>query len=251
MSLVASAKAFLKTLIPPIFTRQAWSKVGAQTFPSWEDASRAAGDYSAETLNNFRAKRSAGRKVDGSLLRASPLGLVARMASRPDLIVTDFGGATGDLGADFLAAFPQARFVVVENETLVGMMQGRSTVEFTRQIPASCDIFHTSTTLSYLEDPLAALAAGFDSAKQYVVLAHNSFCDVDAFHVQTSRLFSNGAGPVPEGFKDRDISSASNGARRSGHGFGQGQGIRMHLRIDEIAGTIGGYGMQLVFERVK
>ncbi|MBA2589061.1 MAG: hypothetical protein H0U98_10610 [Alphaproteobacteria bacterium] len=74
------AKAFLKSLIPPIFTKQAWSKVGTRTFPSWNEARNAAGSYSTDTLNGFRAKRSEGRKIDGSFLRAGPLSLVARMA---------------------------------------------------------------------------------------------------------------------------------------------------------------------------
>ncbi len=249
---MTSARIFLKSLTPPILVDALGLRSGPKTYPSWDEASRAAQSYSAKTVNEFRVKRSAGRLVDGSVLCASALSLVARMVpSTAGLTVTDLGGATGDLGADFLAAFPDAQFVVVENETLVELMQGRSKVQFSKQIPASCDIFYTSGTLQYLDDPMPVLAAGFDSAKQLVAVVHNSFSDVDLFHVQTSRLFANGMGPIPEGFSDQDISYPHRTLREDQIvALAVAKGFECISRISEIEGAIdGSYGKQLVFQR--
>ncbi|MBA2589062.1 MAG: hypothetical protein H0U98_10615 [Alphaproteobacteria bacterium] len=166
--------------------------------------------------------------------------------------MTDFGGATGELGADFLTVFRGGVFTVVENTTLVDLMKDRSGVQFSNRIPASCDIFYTSGTLQYLDDPMAVLAAGFDSAKQYVVLVHNSFSDVETFHVQTSRLFSNGGGPIPDGFEDQDVSYPHRTLNEDQiMALASAKGFECISRIGEIGGTIGdSYGKQLVFQKL-
>lgn len=40
---------------------------------------------------------------------------------------------------------------------------------------------------------------------RYAYLARNCFSNRKAFSVQSSRLFDNGAGPIPEGFEDVNI----------------------------------------------
>jgi hypothetical protein len=163
---IVSAKAIAKSLMPPILVELIRPQRHAKPYSSWRQASDAAGHYSDQMVNDFRAKRSAGRNVDGSALLGSLLNLAAHMAtSQSGLVVTDLGGATGDLGEDFIAAFPGSKYFVVENATLVRLMQGRSSVEFSQNIPPSCDIFYTSSTLQYLEDPMGVLSLGLDTAK--------------------------------------------------------------------------------------
>lgn len=245
----AAAKAVAKSLVPPIFLA---ALRAPKSYSSWTEACAGAGSYSAKLVNEFRAKRSAGRTVDGSVLLGTPLGLVARMAtSGPGLVVTDFGGATGDLGADFIAAFPGSRYVVVENETMVGLMQGASAVEFSTSIPSSCDIFYTSSTLQYLDDPLGVLAAGLDSARQFAVLVRNSFSDTDAYHVQTSPLFNNGSGPIPAGFQNTDITYPHRTVKEGEiMSLAASKGFECIARLEEWSGALmGSYGKQLIFRR--
>jgi hypothetical protein len=87
----------------------------SREFASWAEACAAAGSsYESETLTKFRVARSARRIPDGQMLETSTLNLVARMIGKADISVTDFGSATDDLGEEFLTAFPNARYTVVE-----------------------------------------------------------------------------------------------------------------------------------------
>jgi putative methyltransferase (TIGR04325 family) len=249
---IVSAKAITKSLMPPILVELIRPQRHAKPYSSWKQAREAAGSYSDRMVNDFRAKRSAGRKVDGSALLGSVLNLVAQMAtSQSGLVVTDLGGATGDLGEDFIAAFPGSKYFVVENETMVRLMQGRSSVEFTQNIPPSCDIFYTSSTLQYLEYPMDVLRLGLDTAKQFVVLVRNSFSDTDAYHVQVSPLFNNGIGPIPTGFKNADISYPHRTLKESEvMALAASKGFECVARLEEASGALfGSYGKQLVFRR--
>jgi putative methyltransferase (TIGR04325 family) len=133
------------------------------------------------------------------------LYLTALGLKNPDISVVDFGGATGELGKEFQSVFPGSSFTVVENPTLVALMRDKSSIQYVSAIPANCDIFFSSGTLQYVEKPLDDLAAGFSSAAYAVILARNSFCNEKIYRSQTSRLFYNGAGPIPANFTDRDI----------------------------------------------
>jgi len=162
---------------------------GGRPLPSWQRAAAAASAYSDEMLNRFRVERSIGRIPDGSLLTSNILYPIVMALNKPALVLTDLGGAVGELGEDFLARFPGSKYVVVENPTLVEMIKERLGVEFSTTIPAECDVFFSSGTLQYLEHPLDALEAGFSSARLAVVLVRNSFCPVEVFRVQRTRLF--------------------------------------------------------------
>lgn len=190
------------------------------------------------------------RVADGSLLLGSVLNFTTLLANNAAIAITDFGGATGDLGSDFLAAYPAARYTVVENPTLAALMLGRSPVNFATKAPAQCDIFYSSGTLQYLGDPMAVLAQGFSSARISVALARNSFSDAERFYVQKSRLFDNGGGPIPTGYTDQIISyphrtliEANVLRMAEKHGF------RCIAALDENKTFPRSYGKQLVFLR--
>jgi putative methyltransferase (TIGR04325 family) len=195
-------RATLKGLVPPIahvLLR------GGKRYPTWEEARAAVSSYDNEAMNAFKVARSALRHVDGSLLTASVLQLTALTLKKSDVAVTDFGGATGDLGRDFLAAWPGASYTVVETPALVAMMQAHGAVRFEPSIPRTCDVFFSSGTLQYVDRPMEVLAEGFQSARHAVVLVRNTFCDEAQYHVQRSRLFENGYGPIPKGFRNTTV----------------------------------------------
>jgi hypothetical protein len=105
-------RAMLKSLLPSIVHDL---RHGGRRYPSWEAACKASPSYMYEDEKRiaFRVASAALHPVDGKLLASSALPLIV-MALKPDLVVTDFGGSTGNLGLDFLAAFPRATYIVVE-----------------------------------------------------------------------------------------------------------------------------------------
>lgn len=218
---------------------------------SWAAASEKAGSYEADLVNRFRVERSQGREPDGAILQHNILALLIRLLDREDFAVTDLGGATGDLGADVLLRHPGARYTVVENPTLVGMMAGRSAVAFQPELPARCDIFFTSGTLQYLDEPMAVLERGFRSAGALAAMVRNSFSDREQFHVQSSRLFANGTGPIPPGFSDRTISYPHRSLVEADVvQLASDCGLDCIARLEENSGALyGHHGRQLVFAR--
>jgi putative methyltransferase (TIGR04325 family) len=245
-------RSFVKSLMPPIIAD--FLRAG-RPLPSWQAAAAASVGYEDETLSSFKIKRAAQRKVDGSLLATNMLYLTALAVGKPDIAVTDLGGSVGDLGQDFLDAFPQATYTVVENPTIVRMLQGPGRVRFSEAVPAACDIFFTSGTLQYLEDPMAVMSRGFASAGYAAILARNSFCDVDLFRVQRSKLFDNGSGDIPDGYKNVNVSYPHRTLKEAiVREIAEKHGLRCIARIEDRSGVIPYrgivYGQQLVFMRV-
>jgi putative methyltransferase (TIGR04325 family) len=220
---------------------------------SWQAACDAAGGYDAERVNRFRVERSAQPGAQKTELNSSLLPLVMRLIGRHDVSITDFGGATGGLGEAFLFAFPQAHYTVVEVPALVAMMQGLSAVAFTTGMPAVCDIFLTSGTLQYLDAPMQMLERGFASARHAVILARNSFAEAEAFHLQRTRLFDNGSGPVPPGYEDCEFTFAHRSIAESAvMRLAKAYGFECLARLEEHSGTLFGpygpeYGKHLLF----
>ncbi len=245
-------RGFLKSLMPPFVIDGLHA---GRPLPSWQAATAAAASYAEDRLNSFKVERAALRPADGSLLAANVLYLTAMALGKTELTVTDFGGSTGDLGVDFLTVFPQATYTVVENPTMVALMQSsRGGVRFATTSPAECDIFFTSGTLQYIEDPMAVLAVGLLSARRAAVLVRNSFCDTDLFRAQKSWLFDNGNGPIPAGYKNVRVSYPHRTINENAvlecakkHGF------RCVARVEEQSGVVPYrgmvYGRQLVFLR--
>lgn len=242
---------FIKSLVPPIVTDLVR---GGRILPSWQAALEASIGYENKTLNSFRVKRTAQRKTDGTLLVTNLLYLTALAIGKSDIAVTDLGGSTGDLGRDFLNAFPDASYTVVENPTIVRTMEGCGPIRFSEVLPAACDIFFTSGTLQYLEDPEEVMNQGFASASSAAVLARNCFCDVELFRVQRSRLYDNGSGPIPEGYANATLSYPHRTIRESTvFKLAERHGLKCVVRIEDRSGVLPYrqmvYGQQLVFLR--
>jgi putative methyltransferase (TIGR04325 family) len=245
-------RSVLKNLTPPLIVDLVH---GGRPHVSWSAARKSSSSFDDTTINAFKVARSRHGSVEEALLPSNILYLIALAWGKPDLSVVDFGGSTGDLGADFLTAFPAATYTVVENPTLVAMMKGQGPVGFEVALPAACDIFFSSGTLQYIEDPLDVLSSGFASARHFVVLARNSLADEDIFRVQRSRLFANGSGPIPEGYQDRAVSYPDRTIREAAViEIARQHNFRCVTRIEEsgkdalpYAGKA--YGMLLVFLR--
>ena len=169
------------------------------------------------------------------------------------LEITDFGGATGELGVALGQIRPNITYTVVENPTLVSLTAPRDPVRFTSALPGTCDIFYSSGTLQYLPDPYNVFETGAKSAKLALALSRNCFCDRDIFTVQTSPLYDNGGGPLPDlpdsliSWPHRTISEAKILAIAASHGF------RLVSRLSGANGVpygYEGYDVNLVFLKV-
>jgi putative methyltransferase (TIGR04325 family) len=243
-------KRIIKSLLPPVITDMVRGS-GVKHFPTWSQACAHAGTYDADLVNRFRSDRHNLNTSNGTVLRENVLGLVVMALNNDRLTITDFGGATGDLGEGFLKAYPSGRYVVVENPTLVRLMQGRTPVQYSLSMPDRCDVFFTSSTLQYLHEPMRILEAGLQSAKLAAVLARNSFSETDAFRVQQSNLFDNGIGPIPAGYDNVQITYPHRTIRESAVlDLAHAMGFRCVSRLEEASGSLeGSYGKQLVFLR--
>jgi putative methyltransferase (TIGR04325 family) len=246
-------RQLLRDLTPPIALE---ILRGGRLYPSWASAKAAAPGYSGAELNRFKVARALERSPDGTLIRRSGLSLVTAAIGRADLRVTDLGGSVGELGDDFVSEFPHARYVVVENPTLVGLMKERKRLSFDVTIPGDCDIFFSSGTLQYLDDPVSAIDSGFASARHAVVLVRNSFSEAAIYRVQRTRLFDNGSGPIPPGFADTTIAYPHRTiAESSIHAAADRYGFRCVTCIAELDGVLPYrgqvYSRQLVFLKDK
>ena len=243
-------KRVIGALLPPVITNIA-RRSGDRRFSTWREACARAASYNADLVNRFRSERHELSTVDAGILQGSVLGLVVLALNREALNITDFGGATGDLGQAFLEAYPSSKYVVVENPTLVEFMRGKTSVEYATSMPECCDVFYTSSTLQYLDDPMKILEIGLRSARLGAVLTRNSFSESDTFRVQRSNLFDNGMGPIPAGYQNIEITYPHRTIRESMvQNLARELGFRCIARLEEASGSLAGsYGKQLVFFR--
>jgi putative methyltransferase (TIGR04325 family) len=245
-------KTLVRDLTPPVLWRAIQSLKGRyKTYPSWDAAAAAAGTYDDGTLNRFRAERA--KDAPLSPLLDNALLWLVRILPGP-LAIVDFGGATGGLGLALREHAPGLRFTVVETPTLVALMPNGADITFATAIPPQCDVFYTSGTLQYLPDPYEILDQGFASARQAVVLKRNNFAERPIYRVHHSRLFENGSGPVPGGYRDTVASYPSASVRESRiHEIAARHGFVLFARTSENDGVVipeeGVYGAQLVFLR--
>jgi putative methyltransferase (TIGR04325 family) len=243
-------KRVIKSLLPPLIV-DTIRRPKELRFSTWREACAQAGSYNAELVNRFRSERHALNTVDTAILQGNVLGLVVLALRKEPLAITDFGGATGDLGRAFLHAYPSSRYVVVENLTMVGLMREKTPVQYTTTMPEQCDLFFTSSTLQYLDDPMKVLEDGLRSANLAAVLTRNSFSETETFRVQRSHLFDNGMGPIPHGYQNIDISYPHRTIRESAVlDLARAMGFRCVSRLEETSGSLtDSYGKQLVFLR--
>lgn len=223
---------------------------------SWARASAAAkGDYSAGDLTAFRVERS--RQIIGreeEFVNPSP-ELLSMMRSASGLFV-DFGGSAGEVCAVLQRKFPAWSFTVVETGAMASAARAlRPSISFLDEMPDQFDCFYSSGTLQYLDNPEDVWRQALSRTARFAYLARNAFSRRKRFTVQTSRLFDNGAGPVPEGFDDMPISyphqtlseaKLINIADKAGFDLA----LRVAGRNGGVTGTSGKvYGADLLFRR--
>ncbi len=220
-----------------------------KTYPDWEAAEKEAGPnaYTNSILNEFRIAR--GREAD-----PSAMDHVLASVIRDGYRITDFGGSTGHLGQLLIARNSSISYTVVENPTMVELMQSQdSPVKFSTAIPKECDIFYSSSTIQYVSDPYGALTEGFGSARHYAILVRNHFADVERFTVQRSRLFDNGSGPLPSGFKNLVLRYPRRTIQeKKVLGLAQDCGFALDQAHEDRRNEYkGGYSRDLVFKRIS
>lgn len=250
-----SVRQTLRQLVPPALTELLRRRRRGGEFATWEAACRASGEtYDADLVNRFRVERAA---MNGAPSSAEPgvLLLTALLLGKPDVRIVDFGGNTGDHAHAVLSRLPNAQYTVVENATLVTLARERfAPIRFASDIPAEFDIFFSSCTLQYLEDPRAILRRGFAGAAHACIFVRNAFGGSETIRVQSSYLYENGSGAVPAGFAngivryphrtmiEREIVDI---ARNSGFELG----ARLYEPLTSWPGTDDVHGAQLVFLR--
>lgn len=202
--------------------------------------------YDDETNTRYRIAK----KILGGKPNPEHLALLLDLGGEE---ITDFGGAAGEM-AEALAANGR-RVTVVENPTMVRLAPRSPGVEFSTEIPATCDVFFTSGTLQYIENPLPILEQAFATARLAVVLVRNAFSAAPIASIQKSWLSDNGSGPkVVPGFDDVRISYPHWTVREDAvFAAAERHGFRCTLKQDDSDGLFphrkGVYGRQLVFAR--
>lgn len=227
-------------------------------FWSWARASAAAkGDYSGADLTAFRVERS--RQIIGSEEQfVEPSAeLLSTMYAASGRFV-DFGGSAGEACAVLQRKFPEWSFAVVETEAMASAARGlRPSISFLDEMPDQFDVFYSSGTLQYLGNPEEVWRQALTRTTQFAYLARNAFSKRKRFTVQTSRLFDNGAGPVPEGFDDMPISYPHQTLSESAMiKIAAKAGFELIARVADRNGGVTGtngkvYGADLLFKRVR
>lgn len=244
----------LRQLVPPAITERLRRRRRGATYPTWEAARAAAGEtYDADLVNRFRVERAA--LGDAKTGEPGILLLTALLLGKPDARIVDFGGNTGDHAHAVLKRLPNAQYTVVENSTLVALARERfAPIRFADAIPPSCDIFFSSCTLQYLEDPGAIMRLGFASAAHACIFVRNAFAESETIRVQTSRLYENGSGAIPPGFPNSVIkyphrTMVEQDLVRVAEGCGFELAARLYEPLTSWPGTDDLHGAQLVFLR--
>ena len=247
------ARSSLKRFAPLALIEAVRESRNVEVYAAWEDAIAAArANYDSDLLNRFRVERA--KLNPAQKTRSEPLMLCAGLLDS-DLEITDFGGSTGEFGNAVCAAYKSVKYRVVECPGIVERMKVLDLApSFQTSLPDSCDIFFTSCTLPYLDDPLGVLEQGLASARRLCIVARNCFADREIFRVQTSNLFDNGAGEVPAGFSNVTVRYPHRTTVEADViSLAQRMGFVLLARFDDDSGVVPyrgrAYGGTLVFAR--
>ncbi|NYJ15159.1 putative methyltransferase (TIGR04325 family) [Rhizobium leguminosarum] len=201
------SKQLIRAIVPmPVRAAVSEWRKREKVYWSWGRAAAAAGDYSSRDLTAFRVERS--RHTLGSeelFVKPTPELLLAMDSSAGRYV--DFGGSAGEMCAVLQRKFEAWSFAVVETTAMASASQVlRPSISFLDEMPDEFDVFYSSGTLQYLGKPEEMWREALSRTTRFAYLARNAFSKRKRITVQTSRLFDNGAGPVPEGFEDMPIS---------------------------------------------
>lgn len=199
-------KKLLKAVLPKsaIVAAYQWH-TRERRYRSWAHAAAASAEYGSRDLTAFRVARS--RQIVGDEdSYAKPPEELLQTFDMPSGRFVDFGGSAGEMCAVLQRRFPSWSFTVVETKAMSDASRAlRPSISHSDQLPDGYDVFYSSGTLQYLADPEWLWSDALGRTGRYAYLARNCFSNRKAFSVQSSRLFDNGAGPIPEGFDDVNI----------------------------------------------
>jgi putative methyltransferase (TIGR04325 family) len=251
-------KRLIKAVIPQSALSAAYQwHMRERRHKSWERAAAAAPAYADDDLTAFRVERS--RRIIGQepSYVQPPTELLSVMEAISGRFV-DFGGATGEMCAVLQRRLPLWSFTVVETKAMAEAARDlRPTIAYSADMPEEFDVFYSSGTLQYLDAPELLWREALSRTAKHAYLARNSFSDRKIFSVQYSRLFDNGAGPIPPGYRNvktryprQTISEAVI------TGIADEMGFDLVSRVaDRNSGVIGTrsnvYGADLLFKRVR
>jgi putative methyltransferase (TIGR04325 family) len=223
----------LKNLIPPALL-ELWRRGRSRmpTFASYEEAAAHCGSgYGEDELVRvvvdktecYRDSLKAGRPALSSLREASVATAVGLSAEGGRLNCIDFGGAAGAhffLAQSLFGRSIELNWSVVETRQMAAAA-GRLKADglrFFSDIAAAAsalrskektvDLIFTSCALPYLPDPEGTLRQLTEVGARRIFVTRNPLADSELNRrvaVQTSRLSSNGPGPLPAGYKDRAV----------------------------------------------
>ncbi|MBY3583803.1 hypothetical protein HJA77_21875 [Rhizobium bangladeshense] len=200
----------IKRLIKGVLPKSALAAVNRwrrreRSYDSWSKAEATAPAYGDKHLTAFRIARS--RHIigqEGSYVQ--PAAEFLTTLDSPAGRLVDFGGSAGEMCIVLRKQFPAWSFTVVETKSMADAAQAlRPEISFSDQLPPEFDVFYSSGTLQYLSDPETLWREALSRTTRCAYLARNSFSNRKLFTVQSSWLFDNGAGPVPDGFDNVEI----------------------------------------------
>ena len=161
-------------------------------------------------------------KNDKKILPSSNyLALLAAVGNTNEIrTVMDFGGAAGihyHLVKPFLPNLES--YVVIETEAMV-KAQTRNLDEKLRfqiiedgiDVKRQPDLLYLSSSLSYVENPVGLLSDLLLAKPKSVLISRTAFNEDqgNVSFTQTSKLSSNGPGPLPPGYKDQIVEYQAN-----------------------------------------
>ncbi|WP_434733769.1 hypothetical protein NL154_05725 [Rhizobium sp. YTUHZ044] len=196
-------KELVKAVVPHSVVVSAYQwHMREKRYDSWVEAAAASADYAAPDLTAFRILRSRGIIGSEEAYIRPPARLLEAIETKTGRLV-DFGGSAGEMCATLQKKLPGWSFTVIETAPMAnGSRPLRPSIAYSDQLPDAFDVFYSSGTLQYLEKPEQLWRDALSRTARYAYLARNAFSDRKIYSVQVSRLFDNGAGPIPLGFKN-------------------------------------------------
>ncbi|MHB1530106.1 MAG: methyltransferase, TIGR04325 family [Acidiferrobacteraceae bacterium] len=221
-------RELVKQVLPPFLLKaRKWITLSSPVYRTYDEALTACrqATYESDDVVKVVVEKTIRFKKDiqlspiceiGTLRTLIGLGL-AKSADR--LNVLDFGGGGGyhhALARVALGNSNTLRWNVVETAAMVKEAQRIATdnLKFFDNVSDATtdlgyvDLIFTSSALQYCRNPLVVLRQLTEVGAKYMFITRTPFNDSDEtfISVQTSRLSSNGPGPLPKGFSDRNIS---------------------------------------------
>ena len=196
------------------------------TFDSWDSAAAESSNsgYLGDELVAVVAEKTRKYKESTTLTRIIDLGSLrtllpfAAIPSKRNMNIIDFGGASGFhyyTASTVLRAESKLTWHVVETEAMCQAAKHLETnsLRFFSDAKEAArglghiDLVFTSGALQCCPNPLAELKKLIDLEGEYLFITRTPLVltNYSVFTLQRSRLRDNGHGPLPPGFKDKEV----------------------------------------------